>query len=88
MKERDRALKHQALQTVTTLAERSHPDCVAFFLPGVTSALVGVITGDFKHGDVVRAAAVDALVTYICIALPSTAPTPAAASPMRVQRTK
>ena len=87
MKDRDRALKIQALETAHTIARVTHPDCLAFFLPGVTSALINVIAGDFKHGDAVRAAAVDTLVSYICFALPPSAPPPAPAAPMRVQRT-
>ena len=64
MKERDRVLKLQALQTLAALTQVSHPDCLAFFLPGVASTLVNVIAGDFKHGDAVRGAAVDGLMSF------------------------
>ena len=81
-------LKMQALQTLAALTQVSHPDCLAFFLPGVASTLVNVIAGDFKHGDAVRGAAVDGLISFLCAALPLSSPTPAAPSPMRVQRSE
>lgn len=91
MKERDRAVKLEALQTLNALMKVTNADCLAFFLPGVTTTLVNVIAGDFKHGDAVRAAAVESLVAFFCLVMrsppSSQVPVAAGTSPMRVHRT-